>query len=161
MRLDLGYGTRVETATQEDLDYVQANFREGERLEQEAVGAGHDTLGMFERCFTVWFKDERIGYCGVMVPPGHTILSDERFLAYMSCENANRHKYAYVKMSRPVLRAIVGEVQPWVTTFHSLPDARYRQSVAWHERVLRMRRAGSFRYKGSTLVHFVISRKET
>lgn len=160
MRVDLGLDTRVETATQEDLDYVQENFRDGERMEQEAAGGGRDTLDLFEQCFTVWHRDERIGYCGVMIQPGHTILSNERFLAYMSCENANKHKFYYVKMSRKALRAIVAQIPPWVTTFHSLPDERYDQSVKWHERVLKMRRAGSFRHKGSTLIHFIINRNE-
>lgn len=160
MRIDLGLDTRLETSTQEDLDYIQANFREGERMEQEAVEAGHDTLDLFEQCFTVWYKDERIGYCGIMLQPGQTILSPSRFVAYMSCENANRHKFYYVKQSRKVLKAVVDQVQPWVSEFHSLPDERYTGSVKWHERILKMRRIGTFRYKNSNMIHFVINRKE-
>lgn len=160
MKIDLGLDTVIEEATQEDLDYVQENFREGERMEQDAVQAGHDTLDMFEQCFTVWYKDERIGYCGIMLQPGHTILSPERFIAYMSCENANKHKYYYVKQSRKVLKAIVDQVPPWINLFHSLPDERYTGSVKWHERVLKMRRIGNFRYKNSNLIHFTIKRNE-
>ena len=126
MRIDLGLDTRLETSTQEDLDYIQANFREGERMEQEAVEAGHDTLDLFEQCFTVWYKDERIGYCGIMLQPGQTILSPSRFVAYMSCENANRHKFYYVKQSRKVLKAVVDQVQPWVSEFQLGFGVRHR-----------------------------------
>ena len=160
MKIELGLDTRIETSTQEDLDYVQENFREGEKMEQEAVEAGHDTLDLFEQCWTVWYKDERIGYCGVMLQAGKTVLAPSRFLAYMSCENANNHKYYYVKQSRKVLKAIVEQIPEWVTEFHSLPDERYTGSVKWHERVLRMHRVGSFRYKKSNLIHFTIKRNE-
>ena len=160
MKIELGLDTRIEPSTQEDLDYVQDNFREGEKMEQEAVGAGRDTLGLFEQCWTVWYKDERIGYCGIMLQYGQTILSNHRFIAYMSCENANKHKYYYVKQSRKVLKAIIDQVPPWVDTFHSLPDERYTGSIKWHERVLKMHRVGGFWYKNSKLVHFIIKRNE-
>ena len=160
MRIDLGRGTVLETAVQADVDYVEENFRAGERAEHEALGGGRTQVGIFETCWTVRHGDETIGYCGVMIPPGMTAFAPVRWLCYMSSTDADRHKLEYVRRSRDVLRAIVGETPEHVAAFLSLPAAAYEMSVKWHERVLRMRRMKTLVLGGQEFVLFRITRKE-
>lgn len=160
MRIEIGNGTVVETATQEDVDYVEANFREGERREHEACGGGRTTLDMFEDCWTVRHRGDVIGYCGIAVPAGMSVFAPCRWLCYMSCGNAEKYRYMYVRQSREVMRRIVAETPGYVEEFRSLPAARYAQSVKWHERVLKMRRLGTARLNGEDFALFAATRRE-
>ena len=160
MKIDIGYGTVIETASQEDVDYVEENFREGERMEHEVFGARRTLVSDFESCWAIRHKGELIGYFGVAVPHEATAFFPGRWLCYMSCTNAEKYKFMYVKQSREVLKRIVAEIPPFVTEFRSLPAARYEKSVKWHERVLKMRRMGTVKLNGEDFVMFVISRKE-
>ena len=160
MKIEIGEGTEIETSKQEDIDYVEANFREGDRLEHEVLDGGRTLLKDFEDCWTVRHKGEIIGYCGVAIPMGATPFCPGRWLCYMSCENANRIKLAYVKKSREVMRRIALETPECVTEFRSLPAVRYEGSVRWHERVLKMHRLEEVEYKGEKFVMFNLYRKE-
>lgn len=160
MKIDIGNETVIETATQEDIDYVEANFREGERLEHQVFGGRRTRLSDFESCWTIRHKGDVIGYFGVAVPREATAFFPGRWMCYMSCENAEKYKYMYVKQSREVMRRVVGQLPEYVSELRSLPAARYEKSVKWHERVLRMHRMGTVNLNGEDFVMFCISRKE-
>ena len=160
MKIELGYETVIETATQDDIDYVEENFREGERMEHEACGGGRTKAGDFESCWAVRYNGDLIGYCGVAVPADMTPFGNERYLCYMSCENANKVKLTYVRKSRDVMRGIIERTDPSVEFFRSLPNVKYTGSVRWHERVLKMMRLGLVRYHGEEFVLFGISRED-
>ena len=160
MKVDFGYGVEMEPSTQEDIDYVEANFREGDRLEHESLDGGRTLLKVFEDCWTVRVKGMIVGYCGVAVPADMTPFGNERYLCYMSCENANKVKLTYVRKSRDVMRGIIERTDPSVEFFRSLPNVKYLGSVRWHERVLKMMRLGPVRYHGEEFVLFGISRED-
>ena len=160
MKIEIGDGVTIEDSVQEDVDWIESHFREGDRLEHEALGGGRTTLDIFERCWTVRNGDDIIGYCGIAIPDGDTVLSNLRFLCYMSCVNADKAKVKYVKMSRPVMRAVVARTPPWVDTYLSLPNVKYRGSVIWHERVLKMRCLREETWRGETFKLFAATRKE-
>lgn len=160
MKIELEMGTTLEESTQEDIDYVETHFREGEKVEHESLGGGRTTLEEFEQCWTVRHDGKIIGFCGVAIPDGTTILGPERFLCYMSCTNADKVKMAYVKMSRKVMREIVARTRPWASTFLSLPNEKYVGSVIWHERVLKMERLCPVRFRGHDFVLFKTTRLE-
>lgn len=160
MRIELDRNVTVEDATQEDIDYVAENFREEDRKENDIFTSGHDTIDLFERCFVIRHKDKTIGYCGIMIVPGETVLSDRRYVCFMTCENANRIKVTFVRMSRKVMQAIVGQVPPWVNTFLTAPVEEYHGTIIWHERVLKMRRYGETSFNGHKVILFVTTRKE-
>ena len=44
MKIRIDEETEIETSTQEDIDYVEANFREGDRLEHESLDGGRTLL---------------------------------------------------------------------------------------------------------------------
>lgn len=160
MKIDIGDGVTIEDSTQEDIDYVESNFREGDKVEHESLGGGRTMLDIFERCWTVRNGEDIIGYCGVAIPDGDTVLSNIRFLCYMSCTNADKAKVKYVKMSRRVMKAIVAQTRPWIDTYLSLPNVKYHGSVIWHERVLKMRCLREDVWRGETFKLFVTTRKE-
>ena len=158
--VDLGMGTVLERSTQGDIDYVEANFREGERLEHGVFGGRRTMLSDFEECWTVRHGGEVIGYFGVAVPLEATVFHSGRWLCYMSCTNADRHRFMYVKQSRAVLRAVVSALPEHIREFRSMPAERYQKSVRWHERVLKMHRLGTVEYGGERFAVFGITRKE-
>ena len=160
MKIRIDEETEIETSTQEDIDYVEANFREGDRLEHESLDGGRTLLSDFEDCWTVRCRGMVIGYCGVAIPVGATVFSPGRWHCYMSCANADRIKLAYVKKSRKVMHRIAAETPSYVTEFRSLPAVRYAGSVRWHERVLKMHRLSEVEYKGEKFVMFNLFRKE-
>jgi len=66
-------GFTLVPSIQADIDYVEANFRAGERHEAEIEDAGRTTLDEFESCWTVRAANgDVIGYFGVMVMPSRT-----------------------------------------------------------------------------------------
>jgi len=152
--------TTVEPSVQDEIDYVEANFREGERAEHEVFGGKRTTLADFESCWTVRHRGEIIGYFGVAIPAGATVFAPGRWLCYMSCKNADKYKLTYVKESRKVMKCVVAQVPGYVTEFRSLPAERYVMSVKWHERVLKMRRIGTVDFNGERFAVFGIMRKE-
>lgn len=160
MKIEIGHGTVIETATQSDIDYVEENFREGERAEHEVFGSRRTLLTDFETCWTIRHKGDVIGYFGVAIPRESTPFHPARWLCYMSCTNAEKYKYMYVKQSRLVMRKVVESIPEHVTEFLSLPAERYAKSVRWHERVLRMHRMKTIELNGERFVVFGISRKE-
>lgn len=161
MRIDIGMGVTIEESVQEDVDWIEDHFREGDRIEHEALGGGRTVIAdLFEQCWTVRNGEDLIGYCGVAIPDGSTVLSPERFLCYMSCVNADKAKVKYVRMSRPVMREIVARTKPWAETFLSLPNVRYHGSVVWHERVLKMHRLRTVRFMEEDFILFKTTRTE-
>lgn len=160
MKIQIDDETYIETATQEDIDYVEANFREGDKLEHESLDGGRTLLSEFEDCWAIHCKGLLIGYCGIAIPMGATVFCPGRWLCYMSCENANKIKLAYVKKSREVMKRIALETPRYVTEFRSLPAVKYGGSVRWHEKVLKMHRLDEVEYKGEKFVMFNLFRKE-
>ena len=134
-------GFTLAPATQEDIDYVEANYRAGERHEREVENAPRTLLGDFESCWTVRAANgDVIGYFGVLVMPAESFMSRTRAFCFMSCENANRHKLAFVKASRPAFRWMVEACPPWTDRYLTWPLESYAASVRWQEKVLKMRR---------------------
>ena len=160
MKIEVSQDTYIETSTQEDIDYVETNFRDGDRLEHESLDGGRTLLSMFEDTWTVKHKGKIIGYCGVAVPWDETAHSQVRFLCYMSCKNADKHKIAYVRDSRAVMKAIIETTPPWVEEYKSLPNLAYVGSVIWHERVLKMKRIREIEYRKQKFILFSTSREE-
>ena len=160
MKIEIGEGTEIETSKQEDIDYVEENFREGERAEHAVFGSRRTLLSDFETCWTIRHRGDIIGYFGVAIPRESTPFHPARWLCYMSCMNAEKYKYMYVKQSRTVMRKVIEGLPEYVTEFLSLPAERYEKSVRWHERVLRMHRLKTVELNGERFVVFGISRKE-
>ena len=160
MKIELGYETVIETATQDDIDYVEENFREGERQEHQVFGGRRTRLSDFETCWTIRHKGDIIGYFGVAVPHEATVHFPGRWLCYMSCANADKYKFMYVKQSREVMRKVIEGLPEHINDFRSMPAEKYEKSVKWHERVLRMHRMTTVEYNGERFVIFGISRKE-
>ena len=160
MKIDIGYGTEIETSVQEDIDYVEENFRDGERAEHEVFGGKRTRLADFETCWTVRHRGDVIGYFGIAIPLEATVHHAGRWLCYMSCANADKYKFMYVKQSREVMRRVIGELPEHITEFRSMPAERYAKSVRWHERVLRMHRMATVEYGGERFAVFGITRKE-
>ena len=50
MKIDLDRGVNLEPSVQADIDYVEDNFRAGDRMEHEALGGGRTMLDAFEQC---------------------------------------------------------------------------------------------------------------
>lgn len=160
MKIDLGLDTVIEEATQDFIDYIAENYREEDRKENDVFTTEHDKVDMFEQCWAISHKGAPIGYCGIMIVPGETVLSSRRYVCFMTCENANKIKIAFVRMSRRVMKAIVGETRPWVTTFCSAPVEDYHGSIIWHERVLKMRRVKESVFHNHRIIHFETTRNE-
>lgn len=160
MKIELDMGVTLEESVQEDIDYVETHFREGDRLEHESLGGDPTSIDEFEQCWTIRHDGDIIGFCGVAIPDGTTILGPERFLCYMSTTHADKVKLTYVKMSRRVMQEIVARTRPWVDVFLSLPNSEYRGSVIWHERVLKMARLCPVRFRGQDFVLFKTTRSE-
>ena len=134
-------GFTLAPSTQDEIDYVEANFRAGERREQEIEKALPTLLTDFEQCWTVRAGNgDVVGYFGVLVMPGESFMSRTRGFCFMSCEAANRHKIAFVKATRPAFRWMVANCPPWADTFLTWPLESYKASVRWQEKVLKMRR---------------------
>ncbi len=155
-------GFSLAPSTQEEIDHVEASYREGERREIAAGGGGRTTLDEFERCWTVRAANgDIVGYFGVVAMPGESVLGRSRGFCFMSCEAANRHKIAFVKATRPVFRWVVEQCPPWTDTFLSWPLESYAASVRWQEKILKMRRVALVPAPmGERYVHLEISRKE-
>ncbi len=155
-------GFSLAPSTQEEIDHVEASYREGERRESAAGGGGRTTLDEFERCWTVRAANgDIVGYFGVVAMPGESVLGRSRGFCFMSCEAANRHKIAFLKATRPAFRWVSSQCPPWVERFVTWPLESYAASVRWHERVIGMRRA--FRSpagNGESFLVFEITKKE-
>ncbi len=134
-------GFTLSPSEQREIDYVEDNYREGERREREIENAAPTRVGDFERCWTVRAGNgDVVGYFGVLAMPGESFMSRTRAFCFMSCENANRHKLAFVKASRPAFRWMVEACPPWTDRFVTWPLESYAASVRWQEKVLKMRR---------------------
>ena len=48
--IEIGMGTTLAPSTQEDIDWIEANYREGERMEQAVFGSPRTLLKDFESC---------------------------------------------------------------------------------------------------------------
>lgn len=136
-------GFSIAPATQADIDYVEDNFRAGERREREVEDAPRTMLDDFESCWTIRAANgDVIGYFGVLVMPAESFLSRTRAFCFMSCTNTDRHKVAFVKATRPIFRWVVAACPPWTERYITWPLESYAASVRWQERILGMRRIG-------------------
>jgi len=134
-------GFTLAPSTQEEVDYVEANYRAGERRECEIEKAPRTLVTDFESCWTVRAANgDVVGFFGVLIMPCESCMSETRGFCFMSCENANRHKLAFVKASRPAFRWMVEQCPSWVNSFLTWPLESYAASVRWQEKVLKMRR---------------------
>ena len=158
-----GGGVSLRPATQEDVDYVEANFRAGERRERELADAdGVRTLvGDHEQCWTVVAPNgDVLGYLGTLVMPGESVMSRTRGVSYMSCANVDRHVLSFVKATAPAFAWLVERCPPWVDTFRAWPAASFERSVVWQKRILRMREIGRVPVKDDFLVILETTRRE-
>lgn len=156
-------GVRLRPATQEDVDYVEANYREGERRERSLADADGDRtlVGDHEQCWTVVAANgDVLGYLGTLVLPDESVMSRTRGLSYMSCANVDRHVLSFVKATVPALAWLVERCPPWVDTFRSWPAASFERSVVWQKRILRMREVGRVPVKDDFLVILETTRRE-
>lgn len=134
-------GFSLAPSTQNEIDYVEANFREGERHERDVENAPRTLLDDFESCWTVRAANgDVVGYFGVLVMPNESFMSRTRAFCFMSCEAANRHKIAFVKATKPAFRWMVEACPPWTDRYVTWPLESYAASVRWQEKVLKMRR---------------------
>ena len=134
-------GFTLAPAAQGEIDYVEGNYREGERREREVEGAPPTRLSDFERCWTVRAANgDIIGYFGVLAMPNESHMSRTRAFCFMSCGNADRHKVAFVKATRPVFAWAVSQCPPWTDRYLTWPLESYAASGRWQEKVLKMRR---------------------
>lgn len=153
----------LRPATQADIDEVEANLREGDRAECDIHGpheAWHARLGDYEQCWAIESRSKLIGYCGVMIQPGETALSNKRWLCFLSTRAADTMKVSFVRESRAVLKEIVERTPDHVAQFLSMPMSTYRGSIIWHERVLRMHKVSTFMVAGHEHTMYTIGRKE-
>lgn len=153
-------GITMDPATQAEIDYVEENFRDGDRREAEIEGGARTTIDEFEKCWTVRAGADIIGYFGVMTIPSESQMSRTRVLCFMSCRNADRHKIAFVAASRSVLRYVVGECPKWTSRYVSWPLASYDASVRWQRKTLGMREIGRVPVKDDFYVWFEITKEE-
>jgi hypothetical protein len=134
-------GIALAPSEQWEIDYVEEHYREGERRERDAEDAPPTRVEDFEKCWTARAEGgDIIGFLGILVMPNESCMSRTRSFCFMSCENANRHKLAFVKASRPVFRFAAEQCPPWVGRFLSWPLESYAASVRWQERAIGMRR---------------------
>ena len=136
MKIEIGEGTEIETSKQEDIDYVEENFREGERMEHEVFGSRRTLVSDLETCWTVRHKGDVIGYFGVAIPRESTPFHPARWLCYMSCANAEKYKFMYVKQSRTVMRKVIEGLPEYVTEFLSLPAEKYKYMYVKQSRLV-------------------------
>lgn len=160
MKIEIRPGTTIGTSVQADIDYVEENFREGDRAEHESMGGGRTDVRMFEDCWTIRHHGDIVGYCGIAVPANATPFSPARWLCFMSCENANKYKFEFVKCSRLILKLIAKDLPPCVELIMSLPAEVYTASLKWHERVLNMHRGGMIVHRNTKCVYYWIKREE-
>lgn len=154
-------GVTLTRATQEDIDRVTANFRDGDRRTVEVGGGQTDRVEDFERCWVVKAADGAdLGYLGVMVMPDRSFMSRERGICFMSAKGADSHKIAFVAASKPVFRYVATCCPPWVDTFLSWPIESYAASVRWQTRVLGFRRVGRVPFGDDAYVQLETTRKE-
>ena len=157
-------GFTLEPSTQGDIDYVEANFREGDRHEAEVACGGtaeRTLLGEFERCWTARAGNgDVLGYCGVLPMPSESFMSRTRGVCFMSCANADRHRIAFVANSMPSLRLIAAACPPWVDTFRSWPLESYAASVRWQTRAMGFRRVGRTAVGDDAYIILETTRKE-
>ena len=154
-------GVTLTPATQEDIDRVVKNFRDGDRRTVEVGGGQTDRVEDFERCWIVKAADgAELGYLGVMVMPNESFLSRRRGLCFMSAKASNAHKIAFVAASKPVCRYAASCCPPWVDTFLSWPIESYEASVRWQTRVLGFRRVGRIPFGNDAYIQLETTRKE-
>ena len=154
-------GVTLTRATQEDIDRVTANFRDGDRKTVEVGGGKSDRVEDFERCWVVKASDGAdLGYLGVMVMPDRSFMSRERGICFMSAKGSNSHKIAFVAASKPVFRYAATCCPPWVDTFLSWPIESYAASVRWQTRVLGFRRIGRVPFGDDAYIQLETTRKE-
>ena len=159
--MTFAHGIELTPATQADIDYVEDNFRDGDRQEAEVAGGTRTILSDFEQCWSVRAKNgDIIGYFGVMPLPNESYMSRTRALCFMSCENANRHKLAFVAASRPVLRFVVSGCPSWTDTYRSWPLESYAASIRWQIHVLGFRRVCRVPFGDYAYIHLETTRKE-
>lgn len=153
----------MRPATQEDIDLVEDTLRAGDRAECEIFGPRkkwHQDLDDFEECWAIFGHGKLVGYCGVYIEPGQTILSPVRWLCFLSTQAVDGMKISFVKDSRAVMREIVRRTKEHVTRFVSMPMADYHGSIIWHERVLKMHRFKIVEIYKHDHVIYTIERKE-
>jgi hypothetical protein len=150
-------------AAQEDIDYVESNFREGERRGQMLADAEDERtlVSDHEQCWTVRAANgDILGYLGVLTLPDNSYMSNMRGISYMSCANVDRHVFSFVKGTLAGFRWMVEQVPPWVDTFRSWPPASFERSVAWQKRMIGMREIGRVPVKDDFLVILETTRDE-
>lgn len=163
MEIQVTERAMIRPATQEDIDLVEETLRDGDRAECEIFGPHkmwHQDIEDFEECWAIFGHNKLVGYCGVYIEPGQTILSPIRWLCFLSTQAVDGMKISFVKDSHAVMREIVRRTKGHVTRFVSMPMADYRGAVIWHERVLKMHRFKTVKIYNHEHIIYTIERKE-
>ena len=154
-------GIFLTKAREFDMQYVIDNYREGDRHEAEVSGEERPHVWSFEQCWIARAANgDILGHLGFVPQANESFLSRVRVFCFMSCENANKHKLAFVAASKPILRWMTAQCPPWVTEIITCPLESYTASIRWHERVLGFYRVGRVQYGDEAFLYFHLSRKE-
>ena len=154
----------VSPSTEEEFAYINANLREMDKFEQNHFrshcGGKVDSLDLFEKAWTIRLKGEIVGFVAIQVASGQTVFGNSRFIPMLSTKNVEHHAIDYARLTKPVLKYVASQAQPWVTDFFSLPLAKYDASVRWHEKTMGWHRVAEYDAFGERAILFQISRKE-
>lgn len=132
--IELRDGIRLLPPTEDDLEHVERNLREGDAMEHSFFG-GSLRVDARLPSWVVWHGDERLGVGGFTYAADGGPLSDARVIWFLSTSSVDRQKVFFVRHSREVIRAMVGALPKWVRVILATPMSDYRQSVGWLKRV--------------------------
>lgn len=133
--IELGDGIRLEPPTEEALEYIERNFREGDAME-------HDFFGGSLKCpegqpaWVIRHGEKIIGVGGFNFPSDGGYLSDMRVAWFLSTTNANAEKKFFVRHSKEVFKAMVDTLPDWVKGVYAAPMMEYTGALRWLTKVL-------------------------
>ena len=136
-------------ATRADFDRLNADMREEDRAECRVFGMDGDDGRNWDEAVAIEIAGELVGIVGFGKFADGNELSRERMMFFLTTNAVWRHRVAFVKSSRPVMRWAMNTLLPsWVNTVFSFPIATYRGSVEWQERVLGFAAYGIVAFNG-------------
>lgn len=157
--IDCGGGLTIRPATAEDVAWVHAHLRDGDRMEHEFAQSALVEASR-GREVAVELDGRLVGYAGGMPLQNESIMSRRRFVYYLSTTVADEQKVRYVRRSRDAMRAFLRTAPRWVDEFVTVPMLKYRGAVRWLERVLGFRRVEDFTWRGERFAVYSLTRKE-
>lgn len=161
MKMDLGGDLVVETATEEDFRYVHRHLRPGDRAEHKFDKEVKSYVDYLPTSMTIRYKGMIVGYAGFFPLNGMSIMSESRFMYYLSTRNVDKFKIAYVRRTPEVFKAIASRLPPWVNDIVAAPmPDEYPMSCKWLERILGFKAIRDFEYMGGKFRLYLKKRKD-